>query len=304
MEMGKPEQSDLAQAYLEACRLDVEAFKPGNVSIYSQGHGMTVEDFLVSAQASVEPLTDPSLSLGERIYYAVEATKDRVGCNTNLGIVLLTAPLMAAVQCLGEGEVRTRLHQILQTTTVQDAEWVYRAIRLANPGGLGHAEAEDVNKKPTVTLLKAMELAKQWDRIAYNYTSDYKDVFQLAIPGYHIGVYQWADERWAAVYVFVRLLREIPDSHVKRKFGKRYASMISAKCAHLEDLLQRAVNPERVLPQLREADAAFKAAGINPGTTADLTVATVLAVRLEQLLTPGNSRDGPGQGRVAGDVVP
>ena len=304
MEMGKPEQSDLAQAYLEACRLDVEAFKPGNVSIYSQGHGMTVEDFLVSAQASVEPLTDPSLSLGERIYYAVEATKDRVGCNTNLGIVLLTAPLMAAVQCLGEGEVRTRLHQILQTTTVQDAEWVYRAIRLANPGGLGHAEAEDVNKKPTVTLLKAMELAKQWDRIAYNYTSDYKDVFQLAIPGYHIGVYQWADERWAAVYVFVRLLREIPDSHVERKFGKRYASMISAKCAHLEDLLQRAVNPERVLPQLREADAAFKAAGINPGTTADLTVATVLAVRLEQLLTPGNSRDGPGQGRVAGDVVP
>ncbi len=304
MEMGKPEQSDLAQAYLEACRLDVEAFKPGNVSIYSQGHGMTVEDFLVSAQASVEPLTDPSLSLGERIYYAVEATKDRVGCNTNLGIVLLTAPLMAAVQCLGEGEVRTRLHQILQTTTVQDAEWVYRAIRLANPGGLGHAEAEDVNKKPTVTLLKAMELAKQWDRIAYNYTSDYKDVFQLAIPGYHIGVYQWADERWAAVYVFVRLLREIPDSHVERKFGKRYASMISAKCAHLEDLLQRAVNPERVLPQLKEADAAFKAAGINPGTTADLTVATVLAVRLEQLLTPGNSRDGPGQGRVAGDVVP
>ncbi len=304
MEMGKPEQSDLAQAYLEACRLDVEAFKPGNVSIYSQGHGMTVEDFLVSAQASVEPLTDPSLSLGERIYYAVEATKDRVGCNTNLGIVLLTAPLMAAVQCLGEGEVRTRLHRILQTTTVQDAEWVYRAIRLANPGGLGHAEAEDVNKKPTVTLLKAMELAKQWDRIAYNYTSDYKDVFQLAIPGYHIGVYQWADERWAAVYVFVRLLREIPDSHVERKFGKRYASMISAKCAHLEDLLQRAVNPERVLPQLKEADAAFKAAGINPGTTADLTVATVLAVRLEQLLTPGNSRDGPGQGRVAGDVVP
>ncbi len=304
MEMGKPEQSDLAQAYLEACRLDVEAFKPGNVSIYSPGHGMIVEDFLVSAQASVGPLTDPSLSLGERIYYAVKATKDRVGCNTNLGIVLLAAPLMAAAQCLGEGEVRTRLHQILQTTTVQDAEWVYRAIRLANPGGLGHAEAEDVNKKPTVTLLKAMELAKQWDRIAYNYTTDYKDVFQLAIPGYHIGVYQWADERWAAVYVFVRLLREIPDSHVERKFGKRYASMISAKCAHLEDLLQRAVNPERILPQLREADAAFKAAGINPGTTADLTVATVLAVRLEQLLTPGNSRDGPGQGRVAGDVVP
>ncbi len=294
----------LAQAYLDACRLDVEAFKPGNVSVHSPGHGMTVNDFIISAQASVGPLVDPSLTLGERIYQAVKATWEKVGCNTNLGIILLAAPLMEAILCQSEGELRRRLHQTLQATTVPDADWVYRAIRLAKPGGLGEAEAEDVADKPKVTLLKAMELAKKRDRIAYNYVSDYKDVFQQAIPGYHIVVNQWADERWAAVFVFVQLLREIPDSHVERKFGKRYTAMISAKCAHLEDLLQRAANPEQILPQLKEVDAAFKAAGINPGTTADLTVATLLAVRLEQLLTPGNSRNGPGQGRVAGDVVP
>jgi triphosphoribosyl-dephospho-CoA synthase len=57
---------------------------------------MTVEDFRISAQQSAEPITRAANGLGERIYYAVKATREAVGCNTNLGIILLCAPLLLA----------------------------------------------------------------------------------------------------------------------------------------------------------------------------------------------------------------
>ena len=84
----------LQQAYLEACESELQAFKPGNVSVHSAGHDMTVEDFRRSAGASALPLCDPALSLGGRIYRAIAETRKAVGCNTNLGIVLLAAPLL------------------------------------------------------------------------------------------------------------------------------------------------------------------------------------------------------------------
>ena len=41
--------------------------------------------------------------------------------------------------------------------------------------------------------------------------------------------------------------------------------------------------PEQAMRIIRQVDAEFKSAGINPGTTADLTVACLLAVRLDRL---------------------
>ena len=90
-----PEQ--LGELYRQACEVDVQAFKPGNVSVYADGHDMTVADFRTSAKVSAEPLCNPDYSLGEKIYYAVKATREAVGCNTNLGIILLCAPLIQAI---------------------------------------------------------------------------------------------------------------------------------------------------------------------------------------------------------------
>lgn len=285
-------QAALQRAYLEACALDVEAFKPGNVSVYSNGHGMCADDFYLSAKVSVPFVCDPSLSLGERIYRAVEATYRVVGCNTNLGIVLLAAPLIKAVQDFCTGSVRARLHCTLSSSTREDAAWVYRAIRLVSPGGLGRVEAEDVHRPPSVTLLKAMQLAKDYDRIAFNYAFSYRDIYELAIPSYYDAVSRWEDERLVAVATFVALLRRIPDTHVERKFGQRYTEMIQAKMARLERELSQAVELGQILRKIRQVDAEFKQMGINPGTTADLTVATLLAVRLEKLASLGCSRDG------------
>ncbi|MFI3185897.1 MAG: triphosphoribosyl-dephospho-CoA synthase, partial [Methylococcaceae bacterium] len=42
----------IAELYLQACEVDVLAFKPGNVSVYAEGHDMTVADFRLSAEVS------------------------------------------------------------------------------------------------------------------------------------------------------------------------------------------------------------------------------------------------------------
>ncbi|HWO99658.1 MAG TPA: triphosphoribosyl-dephospho-CoA synthase [Methylococcus sp.] len=283
-------------AYRAACEAELRAFKPGNVSIFSEGHGMTVQHFRSSAAASAPWLSKPSLSLGERIYRAIEATRTVVDCNTNLGIVLLAAPLIIAAQSVSEGEtLRSRLRSVLATTTVEDADWVYRAIRLARPGGLGTVARHDVRETPEITLTEAMRLAAQRDRIAYQYANHYADVFDFMIPRYHTALSQRGDESWAAVAVYSGLLARVPDSHIERKFGPRHSSWVADKMAFVEKTLNESARPEAALGLLREVDSEFKARDINPGTSADLTVACLLAVRLEVLLegkTPRLERAG------------
>lgn len=274
----------LQQVYLAACEAELQAFKPGNVSVHSEGHDMTVEDFRHSAQASAGPLCDPGLSLGEKIFRAVKATREAVGCNTNLGIVLLAAPLLHT--CLvgrPDQSLRERLQAVLDNTTREDADWVYQAIRLAAPGGLGESADQDVHTKPEVTLLEAMRLAAHRDRIAWQYTNSYVDVFDLAIPRYHTGLLMWRDEALATVAVFAALLKAIPDSHIERKFGTRFTRMVTDKITLVDQALSVPGDPGQILQVLQEVDAEFKAVGINPGTTADLTVACLLMTRLEDL---------------------
>lgn len=283
---------DLRQAYLEACEAELLAFKPGNVSVHSEGHDMTVADFRRSAEASAPPLCDPALGLGEKIFYAIQATRAAVGCNTNLGIVLLAAPLaQACLAGIAGKTLRENLRGVLDNTTREDADWVYQAIRLAAPGGLGESAEQDVSSVPQVTLQEAMRIAAGRDRIARQYVTAYANVFDFAIPRYHKGMSLWDDEAWAAVAVFAGLLAAFPDSHIERKFGTRFNRAVAEKMAQVERALSAPGEPEQVLRLLREADGVFKSQGINPGTSADLTVACLFAVRLEQRLKAGGERD-------------
>lgn len=173
-------QQQLMETYEYACEIELRAFKPGNVSIYADGHDMTVQDFRVSAEQSVKPITNREYGLGERIYYAVKATRVAVGCNTNLGIILLCAPLlMAAEKAASKNDLQAELAIVLANTTITDSDWVFRAIALAAPGGLGKAEEQDVAEKPDVTLTQAMQLAADRDRIALQFTTNYKDIFDF-----------------------------------------------------------------------------------------------------------------------------
>jgi triphosphoribosyl-dephospho-CoA synthase len=246
---------------------------------------MSVEDFRLSAAVSSRPLSDPALSLGEKIFLAVRATQAAVSCNTNLGIVLLCAPLIQAAETARPDEcLRAALLRVLASTTQADAAWTYRAIALAQPGGLGRAAEQDVRDVPTVSLTDAMRLAATRDSIARQYATGYAEVFDFAIPSYHAWLSRLRDEAWAAAAVFLRLLRRLPDSHIERKFGTRHTGMVAARTAELENALSAASMPEEALALFHAVDSEFKANGINPGTTADLTVACLLASELDARL--------------------
>ncbi len=278
-------EQQLNTAYQYACEVELQAFKPGNVSVYADGHDMTVEDFRVSAEQSATPISNINYSLGERIYYAVKATRDAVGCNTNLGIILLSAPLlMAAQKAQTADELREQLAGILANTTVTDAEWVFRAIALAAPGGLGESKQQDIAQKPEVTLTQAMKIASEKDRIALQFTTNYKDVFDFLVLRYNLALNRWGDAGWSAVAVFSAMLAKYPDSHIERKYGNIYTRMVMDTMALVDDKLSKAGKPEQLVDYLKIIDTKFKLAGINPGTTADLTVVTVLTVQLQQLL--------------------
>ena len=272
------------EAYLWACELELKAFKPGNVSLYADGHDMTVEDFRISARVSAPALCNPSLTLGEKIFRAIEATRSAVGCNTNLGIVLLAAPLIQAWLHPADSGIsfHESVKQVLHNTTVEDADRVYRAIRLAQPAGLGHSASQDVQQSPKVTLLDAMRIAAGWDSIARQYTDSFVDVFNMAVPLYHSRLSMWGDETWAAAAVFLRLLTVFPDSHIERKFGSDCSRQISGRVARMDANLSETLTPQEWLGGMWELDQEFKSRGINPGTTADLTVATLLIASLDR----------------------
>ena len=119
----------VAEALRNACITDVTAFKPGNVSLASPGHGMHAEDFVTSAQAVAEVIVTPGLRVGERILRAVEATREVVAFNTNLGIVLLCAPLVhAVVELAAEPALPGRLRAVLSELDGPDR--IYRRARV------------------------------------------------------------------------------------------------------------------------------------------------------------------------------
>lgn len=274
----------LIDLYRHACWLDMQALKPGNVGIHSGSDELVAEDFLQSAKVSAEPLAQPNLELGERIWQAVQATHEAVGTNTNLGIILLLAPLMQAMLENGtQQSLESSIVAILEKSTVEDAIQVYRAIRLAEPGGMGSKDNQDLFEEPTVSLLNTMKIAASWDRIADQYSNKFHDIFHFGMLRYDALLAQWGDERWATTGLFLGYLARFPDSLIERKYGVLKAREISDMIIPLEKELCRSDLPGRYEPQLLEIDGHLKRDRINPGTTADLTVASIFAAGLGQL---------------------
>lgn len=276
----------IGAAFRRACALDVAVRKPGNVSEGSPGHRMEASQFRRSADAAAPLLCRPGAAVGERIEGAMRATWDAVGCNTNLGIVLLCAPLAQAAERFDTPPTATALHRavdaVLAALDIADAAAAFRAIALVQPGGLGSADAQDVHAPPTVSLRDAMALAAGRDRIARQYASGFDELFALGVPAYDDGFEAAAVQR-----CFLQWLRTEPDTHITRKHGISAAQTVQAAAQSWWDtLLHRGLpmpGPEAD-PSSAAAWAAWddrlKAQGLNPGTSADLTVASAFAAAL------------------------
>ncbi|KMO12635.1 triphosphoribosyl-dephospho-CoA synthase [Methylobacterium platani] len=268
----------IAEAYLAACRAELAAIKPGNVHVHAAGHRMSVADFEASAVLSAPVLAASGARVGARAEGAVSATRAGVGQNTNLGIVLLCAPLAAAAE--RPGPLRPALAAVLAGLDATDAAGVFAAIRLAAPGGLGRAERHDVTTDaPAPPLLAAMAQAAGRDRIARAYVTGFEDLFETGLPALAAARAAGLSEPWTTTAVHLAFLTGFPDSHLARKFGIETAERVRAEA---KAALHGLTLGEGARAALLARDAALKAAGHNPGTSADLTVATLFLDALDQ----------------------
>jgi len=266
-----------------ACIWEATARKIGNVHRYADFQQTSYLDFLLSAAAIAPHFNDSSVSVGQTIFRAVNATNELVGQNTNLGIVLLLAPICAVEETQ---PLRSGLERVLASLTQTDARLVFEAIRLAKPGGLGKAVDQDIRQDPTVTLLEAMRLAADRDLIARQYANGFADVFEFGLPILLDGIERFGSIEAAIVDLQIRLMAEYPDSLIARKNGLPIAEEVRLEA----DRIRRLGGIET--PEGRKAgvqlDRQLRSEGnkLNPGTTADLIAACLFVALRENEVKP------------------
>jgi triphosphoribosyl-dephospho-CoA synthase len=273
---------EIAAAAQLACLLEVHAPKPGNVSPGCDFADVCYEDFVASASAIGLPFTTvDARPLGALVRDAIEATARWTRSNTNLGIVLLFAPLAkAALEAGAGGDLRAALARVLDTTTVDDTREVYAAIRLANPGGLGRANNQDVAREPTVPLVEVMRLASDRDGIAREYATGFATTFDTALPALRQARTDGLTWDHAIVETFLALLAATPDTHIARRAGADRAAAVSRLAGTV--LVSGGVRTDAGRQAMARFDRSLRddRNSANPGTTADLTAAAIFVLLL------------------------
>lgn len=257
-----------------ACVWEVTAPKPGNVYCGADFEDATYGDFIAAAVA-IGPVINRAPELGwcQTLLAAVQATRAAVGTNTNLGTLLLIAPL-AGVAC--ETAWREAATILAQASTSADTAVVYEAIRSANPGGMGEVDEGDVSEAaPNTSLLEVMQLAADRDTVARQYTNGFAQVWEAAdlIHAQYLSNTPLGE---AIVLAFLQLMSRYPDTLIARKCGAVIAAESQDRAA--------AVLAERGEKAMAEFDAWLRADGHrrNPGTTADLIAAGLFVLLVEK----------------------
>ena len=260
-----------------ACIWEATAPKPGNVYRGADFEDLSYVDFLVSA-AVVGPVLEQAAQqgVGATVLEAVERTLAAVATNTNLGMLLLLAPLAAVPD---DVSLEKGISDVLAALTGEDAKHVFAAIRVVQPGGLGKVEAADVNDTtaPDISLQEAMQLAAERDLVARQYTNHFQQVFELADHLEKL-THSGLPLSESIVRAFLQLLANHPDSLIARKCGEQVAQEVSAQAAAV--LAQDKSADAAYQSALQEFDFALRVDGHrrNPGTSADLIAAALFVL--------------------------
>ncbi|MDA1017758.1 MAG: triphosphoribosyl-dephospho-CoA synthase [Planctomycetota bacterium] len=283
-----PVDNELTHAVRLACVLEATARKPGNVHPDASFDDLTYDDFIRSADAIAPVFADAARNgVGETVLEAVRRTHAVVGRNTNLGIVLLIAPLAAVPR---ERSLIDGAQDVLDRLTIEDTRDVYAAIRLAQPGGMGEAAAEDIDTEPSVTLQAAMRLAADRDAIAAEYTHGFPLTLGFGLAQLRATPEFENNWRTSIVRLHLSLMARQPDTLIARKRGMDEAIQSSSMA---RDVLDAGwPNSRRARDLIEDLDVWLRAVGNqrNPGTTADLVAASVFAAIREGVFTTPDVR--------------
>ena len=268
-----------------ACIWEATARKPGNVHRYRDFDDTTYLDFLHSA-AAIAPILETACErhVGQTVLQCVQATQSVALRNTNLGIILLLAPLATVPY---SENLRTGLNQVLANLDVTDSRAVYEAIRLARPGGLGQVSEQDISQEPSLPLPDLMAMAADRDMVARQYVTFYSDVLNDGVPDLLLAINKQPaiSLEETIIYCQLRLMAKHPDNLIARKTCAAEAEEASRRAG--KALGRFWTDGETRWEELTKLDAWLRAKGNsrNPGTTADLVTACLFIALREGSIT-------------------
>lgn len=305
---------DIVTAAISSILLEVTATpKPGNVHRYHDFPDTKYEHFVVSAASMHKPLMDLAsrtyhkvaegeingLNVGKFIFECVSyAKKWYVGGNTNLGtstIFSIEVPALVCAKSLSETydpkEVSTWATRIAEKTTVEDAIFFYKAIRMANPSYLGRVSEAPIPdvfdslfekklKESGKTLWDVWKHSSSWDIVSENCISGLK----IVVEGFHaIDKYLSILRNWnlAIISAYLELLSKYRDSLVLRKHGRKVQEEVSREAREVLNALISDV--EKGLVLLRRFDEELYRRKINPGSIADIIAGSIMLALLNNL---------------------
>ena len=280
IDKDKHSLDDLKAAYLFSCKKDIELIKPGNVNLLSPHKDTKAQDYLDSATLSSKESFNQNHSLGKRILESVKVTRSQVNVNTNLGIILLCAPVIQSYIDFNALDLRDCIKKTLSATSVKDTHDLCAAINISSPGGLGDSDMYDTVSYPNISIKQIMDYSKEYDRISYQYSHNFTDIFDFIIPKLEFLNQRYESLDISLSLLFIEILAKIPDSHISRKFGDKIAKKTSNNAYDLLKILNREYDPDYLAKALNNLDYEYKKKGINPGTTADLLVASLMIYKI------------------------
>jgi len=277
--------------------------KPGNVHRTQNFPDMVFEDFIISGIVSGENMRQTALrglkyaenpekwhkiGLGELILEAVLETDRWVANNTNLGIIMLLAPISAAAGMIENiTKLSSRVDQIMKSTTPEDAVNLYKAIKFADAGGMGEQDDLDVSDDASihklleegVNMYAVLEMSSEWDSLSYELTHGMPVTFQTGFPLFK-DTKKAYNTNQATVQTFLTILAQNPDTLICRKFGVDKAIEVSAIAKSI--LHRGGILNQDGISKLVEFDKQLIKNKLNPGTTADLTASSIMVAYLDQ----------------------
>ncbi len=273
----------IGQSATLACLWEATAPKPGNVHPQAAFNDVCYADYLASAVA-IGPAMENAANqnLGMTILNAVEATQTLVGRNTNLGTILLLAPLASVPR---PRNLREGIADVLAATNQQDTSQIYEAIRTAQPGGMGTVEKMDVQQNAPSSLALAMKEAADRDFIARQYAESFAPLFDIVTPNLKAAIEQGMALSAAIIHVHLQTLHTFPDSLIARKCGINVAEEASRRAG--EVIAAGAPQTTAYQQALQSLDNYLRDPGHrrNPGTTADILAASLFILLRDGTIT-------------------
>jgi triphosphoribosyl-dephospho-CoA synthase len=230
------------------------------------------------------------------------------GGNTHLGISLLFAPLAAAAgltstarEMIAVEALRGDVRRVMEATTAQDAADAYDAIRAASSAALGHvngreapdladAKAREKIVQRRLSLYDVMKTAASWDNIAYEWATGMEITFETGYTAFMANFRATRNVNLATTHTLLSILAKYPDTFIARKIGVKNTAEIrdavQVGLVHAREVSERAATilqlgglgtPEGT-QALNAFDRELRSHGneLNPGTSADLTAASLM----------------------------